>query len=139
MPAGDDDVLLHLVTVEDWARAQADGGIEPGPAGDDEFVHLSAPHQVHLPANRLFGGREDVVLLVLDPDHLNGEVRWEPGVPGDPASMTFPHLYGALPLAAVVRIVPYLPGDDGSFPVVDPADLAASLPPGRPDGPEPPS
>jgi uncharacterized protein (DUF952 family) len=93
-------------------------------------VHLSAPSQVHLPANRLFAGRDDVLLLVLDPDRLGAEVRWEPGVPGDPASMTFPHLYGMLPLAAVVKVVPYVPGDDGAFPVVDPADVVAPSPHG---------
>jgi uncharacterized protein (DUF952 family) len=32
-------------------------------------------------------------------------VRFEPGVPGDPASMRFPHLYGPLPVTAVVRTV----------------------------------
>jgi uncharacterized protein (DUF952 family) len=123
------DVLLHLVTADEWDGAQAAGGIEPGPAGSGEFVHLSAPHQVHLPANRLFAGRDDVLLLVLDPDRLGAEVRWEPGVPGDPASMTFPHLYGALPVAAVVRVVPYTLGPDGDFPVVDPADVAGATPP----------
>jgi uncharacterized protein (DUF952 family) len=113
------DVLLHLVTAEEWEQARAAGGIEPGPAGNDEFVHLSAPHQVRLPANRLFAGRDDVLLLVLDPDRLGAEVRWEPGVPGDPASMTFPHLYGTLPLDAVARVVPYRPRDDGTFPDPD--------------------
>jgi uncharacterized protein (DUF952 family) len=107
--------LLHLVTVEEWERAREAGSIEPGPAGDGEFVHLSAPHQVHLPADRLFAGRDDVLLLVLDPDRLGAEVRWEPGVPGDPASMTFPHLYGPLPLDAVDRVVPYRSGPDGTY------------------------
>lgn len=109
------DVLLHLITVEGWARAQGAGGIEPGPEGGHKFVHLSAPHQVHLPADRLFAGRSDVLLLVLDPDRLEGEVRWEPGVPGDPEAMTFPHLYGRLPVAAVTRIVPYAAGPDGTY------------------------
>lgn len=107
--------LLHLVAAEEWGRAQEAGSIEPGPAGNGEFVHLSAAHQVHLPANRLFAGRHDLLLLVVDPDRLDGEVRWEPGVAGDPDAMTFPHLYGSLPLDAVLRAVPYLPGPDGSF------------------------
>ena len=107
--------LLHLVTEAEWERAQADGGIAPGPAGNDEFVHLSGPHQVHLPADRLFAGRDDVLLLVLDPDRIGAEVRWEPGVPGDPASMTFPHLYGTVPLEAVVQVVPYRAGPDGRY------------------------
>lgn len=60
-------------------------------------MHLSTPDQVALPAQRLFAGRSDLVLLVLDPARIDGagiDVRWEPGVPTDPASMRFPHAYG---------------------------------------------
>jgi uncharacterized protein (DUF952 family) len=55
------------------------------------------------------------VLLYLDPDRLGAPVRWEPGVPGDPASMLFPHLYGPLLVDAVVDVRPYRPGPDGRF------------------------
>lgn len=79
-------------------------------------MHLSTPQQVHLPANRLYAGRSDLVLLRIDPDRLSDPVRWEPGVPGDPEAMLFPHLYGPLPAAAVLSAEPYLPGADGTFP-----------------------
>jgi uncharacterized protein (DUF952 family) len=98
-------VLLHLCTTEDWTRTQAEGGVDPLP--DVGFVHLSTPDQVHLPAQRLFAGRDDVLLLVVDEARLTDPVRFEPGVPGDPASMRFPHLYGRLPAAAVTRAVPW--------------------------------
>jgi uncharacterized protein (DUF952 family) len=29
--------------------------------------------------------------------------------------MLFPHLYGPVPLTAVVEVQPYLPDDDGTF------------------------
>ena len=57
-------MLLHLCTVEDWATATARGGVDPVPGVG--FVHLSTPDQVHLPAQRLFAGRDDVLLLVVD-------------------------------------------------------------------------
>jgi uncharacterized protein (DUF952 family) len=98
-------VLLHLITAPAWAQASDRGGVDPLP--DVGFVHLSAPEQVHLPAQRLFDDRDDVVLLVVDQQRLTDPVRWEPGVPGDPASMRFPHLYGRLPADAVVRVVPW--------------------------------
>ncbi len=81
-------------------------------------MHLSAPEQVHLPANRLYRGQSDLLLLVCDPDLLGSPVRWEPGVPTDPASMLFPHLYGALPVGAVTRTVPYRPDAEGVFAVL---------------------
>jgi uncharacterized protein (DUF952 family) len=107
--------LLHLCTTEEWALAQDAGERRPPSLDCDGFVHLSAPEQVHLPANRLFAGRTDLVLLRLDPGLLGAPVRWEPGVPSDPASMRFPHLYGPLPVTAVTSVTPYLPDGDGGF------------------------
>ncbi len=72
-------------------------------------MHLSTPEQVHLPAERLFPGRRDLLLLVVDPARLADPVRMEPGVPTDPEGMLFPHLYGPLPVTAVVATLPYRP------------------------------
>jgi uncharacterized protein (DUF952 family) len=107
--------LLHLCTTEEWESARQLGERRPPSLDDQGFVHLSAPEQVHLPANRLFAGRADIVLLHLDPGLLDAPVRWEPGVPTDPESMTFPHLYGPLPAAAVTSVTAYLPDGDGVF------------------------
>ena len=93
--------LLHLTTPATWRVALEAGSVVTPSNLTDGFVHLSPPSQVRLPADRLFAGRDDVLLLVLDEDRLTDEVRWEPGVPTDPASMTFPHLYGLLPVGAV--------------------------------------
>jgi uncharacterized protein (DUF952 family)/GNAT superfamily N-acetyltransferase len=105
-----DEALLHLITAAEWRAALGTGAVTPPSLAEVGFVHLSAPAQVHLPAERLFPGRRDVVLLVVDPTRLTDPVRLEPGVPGDPASMRFPHLYGPLPTAAVVGVLPWRPG-----------------------------
>ncbi|BBY36239.1 glutathione S-transferase [Mycobacterium mantenii] len=110
------DFLVHLCGTEQWAQAREQGGIRPDAAGGAAFIHLSAPEQVHLPANRLYRGRRDLILLHIDPAGLTAPVRWEPGVSTDPASMLFPHLYGPLPVTAVVRVTAYPPADDGTFP-----------------------
>ncbi|MFC9790285.1 DUF952 domain-containing protein [Rhodococcus sp. NPDC127528] len=104
-----------MCTADQWERARVTGRRVPETFAADGFVHLSTTAQVHLPANRHFAGRTDLVLLYLDPSRLDAELRWEPGVPTDPASMRFPHLYGPLPAAAVVAAVPYRPGPDGAF------------------------
>ncbi|HET9890406.1 MAG TPA: DUF952 domain-containing protein, partial [Mycobacterium sp.] len=64
------DVLVHLCGTEQWAQARLRGGIRPEDAGGGDFIHLSTPAQVHLPANRLYRGREDLVLLHVDPARL---------------------------------------------------------------------
>lgn len=108
-------VLLHLCTAEDWLRTQARGELRPESLASAGFVHLSAPEQVHLPANRLYAGRTDLVLLHIDLTRLDSPVRWEPGTPTDPEAMLFPHLYGPVPTAAVAAVVDYRPGPDGTF------------------------
>lgn len=109
------EILLHLCSAADWERAQACGSLRPESLHSVGFVHLSTPQQVHLPANRLYFGRTDLVVLTVDPAKLADPVRFEPGVPSDPESMLFPHLYGPLPVHAVIGAAPYRPGADGTF------------------------
>jgi uncharacterized protein (DUF952 family) len=108
-------VLVHLCSNDEWRRAQTGGEHRPESLEVSGFVHLSTPEQVHLPANRLYAGRTDLVLLRIDPTRLTSPVRWEPGVATDPIAMVFPHLYGALPVKAVINVTPYLPAEDGRF------------------------
>jgi len=112
------EMLVHLISADDWERARAERHHRPPSLGEVGFVHLSAPQQVHLPANRLYPGRADMLLLWCDPERLDAPVQWEPGVPTDPESMLFPHLYGPLPTSAVVRVSRYEPGSDGNFAVL---------------------
>ena len=113
--------LLHLTTPAEWRTALQAGELTPPSLAEVGFVHLSTPEQVHLPAERLFPGRHDVVLLVIDPRRLADPVRLEPGVPGDPSSMRFPHLYGPLPTSAVIAVVPWRPGTPLTLPAPDDA------------------
>jgi uncharacterized protein (DUF952 family) len=108
-------VLVHICAADDWRSAEDRGELRPPSLDDVGFIHLSAPEQVHLPANRLYAGRTDLVLLHIDPAKVASPVRWEPGVPTDPESMLFPHLYGPLPVEAVTSVTPYPPESDGSF------------------------
>ncbi len=111
-------VLLHLISSDEWSSAKTEGELRPESLSSAGFVHLSTPEQVHLPANRLYRGRDDLVLLHIDPARLDAPIRWESGVATDPESMLFPHLYGALPVSAVIKVTSYRPGADGIFPPV---------------------
>ena len=108
-------VLVHMCGADEWRSAQADGELRPESLTANGFVHLSTPEQVHLPANRLYADRTDLVLLRIDPARLSSPILWEPGVPTDPAAMVFPHLYGPLPVTAVISVTPYQPGTNGRF------------------------
>lgn len=102
-------MVLHLIEPAAWRAALDLGAVRPPSLDAVGFVHLSTPEQVHLPAEALFPGRRDLVLLVVDPARLTDPLRLEPGRPEDPPGMLFPHLYGPLPTDAVVAVVPYRP------------------------------
>jgi len=108
-------VLVHMCSADQWKSALADGVLRPDSLTSNGFVHLSTLEQVHLPANRLYTGRTDLVLLRVDPARLSSPVRWEPGVATDPAAMVFPHLYGALPVTAVISVTSFRPDVNGRF------------------------
>jgi uncharacterized protein (DUF952 family) len=108
-------VLVHLCPADEWSSAQTRGELRPESLASAGFIHLSKPDQVHLPANRFYRGRVDLVLLHIDPVRLNSPVRWELEIKTDPESMRFPHLYGALPISAVINVTNYLPAPDGTF------------------------
>ena len=115
------DVLLHLIEPAQWRAALADGAVRPPSLADVGFVHLSTPDQVHIPAEALFPGRRDLVLLVVDPARLTDPVRFEDGVPPHPDGLRFPHLYGTLPVSAVIAVVPYRPPTPLRLPTEDDA------------------
>lgn len=105
------DLLLHLVGANDWTLD--DERYAPASLADEGFVHLSAPHQAHRVADARFAGRDDVLLLVIDPDRLDVDVVWE-DTAGE--GETFPHAYGSVPRSAVVAVHAYPAGTDGRFP-----------------------
>lgn len=100
-------MLYHLALASDWEDARRAGTYRISTRGKtlDEvgFIHLSLLHQVAGTAGLFFADVESVVLLEIDPDRLTDEVRLEPGGSDE----LFPHLYGPLPIDAVVRADPY--------------------------------
>jgi uncharacterized protein (DUF952 family)/GNAT superfamily N-acetyltransferase len=120
-PVSGRPLLTHLIEPAAWRAALADGAVRPPSLESVGFVHLSTPDQVHVPAQALYPGRRDLVLLVIDPARLTDPVRLEPGVPADPGGMLFPHLYGPLPTSAVIAVVPYRPPTPPDLPAPDDA------------------
>jgi uncharacterized protein (DUF952 family) len=94
--------LLHVTSAKSWAEAQRSGVHAPQMLAQDGFLHLCTAAQLEYVLGRHFAGRIGLVLLHLDPALL-GDLRWEMSEPGRDA---FPHLYGPLPVAAVLRAEP---------------------------------
>lgn len=112
--------IYHLALEADWHDAASTGGpYERSTIGrslaDEGFIHCSTASQVAATALRHYAGRDDVLVLEVDPELLVAELRVEDlSGSGEP----FPHVYGPIPLAAVVDATPlrfWLP------PPIDPA------------------
>jgi len=104
--------ILHITTEADFTAADpAVGYVDPSLATEG-FIHCSTPEQVLIPANERFGGRDDLVLLVIDPARLTAELVYEDCYE---SGMAFPHVYGPIDIASVVRIVPFPCSADGTF------------------------
>ncbi len=99
--------ILHLALQDDWDAAVASGGVyDRSTVGvslaEEGFIHCSFPDQVVATAGRYYAGRDDVVVLVIDTDRLDAEVRVE-DLSG--TGVEFPHIYGPITADAVVDVV----------------------------------
>ncbi len=105
-------MILHITTVAEWTAAQTLGDYRLDTLDSEGFIHCSTPQQVLGPANALYGGRDDLVLLVIDPARLSSNLVYEDCYE---AGEAFPHIYGPLNLDAVTQVVPFPPRPDGTF------------------------
>lgn len=108
--------VLHLCPAGDWAAARKSGVYRADSLDSVGFVHCSDRGTVHLPANRLYAGRDDIVLLEIDVAKLDVPVAWEPPVPDDPRRPEwYPHVYGPIPVEAVLGVHEFPRSADGLF------------------------
>ncbi|MFB8031109.1 DUF952 domain-containing protein [Streptomyces sp. NPDC056465] len=98
--------LLHLTEEPLWEAARRAGTYEMSTRGrtlrEEGFIHCSLPHQLPTVARALYGSDDEgLVVLVIDTGRLPSPVRYEALKPG---GEEFPHLYGPLPVEAVVEV-----------------------------------
>jgi uncharacterized protein (DUF952 family) len=108
-------VILHICSRDEWDAAEEEGALVPASLDEVGFVHCSDFGTLSIPANAVFAGRQDLVLLVIDPAALDAPVRWEAGVPPHPSGIWFPHVYGPVNTGAVVAAMEFLPSAEGGF------------------------
>jgi uncharacterized protein (DUF952 family) len=104
-------MLFHITDQTAWQSAQSAGVYRPASIETAGFIHLSGEEQLLWVAQNFYQGQLGLVLLGIQVDRLEASLRYDK-VPGQG---TFPHLYGALNLDAVVKVWPFKPGIDGRF------------------------
>ena len=122
-------VLLHLADRAEWADAGRDSEYRPSSRGvsldDVGFIHCCGPDQLAGVGQRHYANVDPttLVVLVVDADRLDAPVHFESAVPGGEA---FPHVYGPIPVAAVVQTLDVYRGPAGVLIVTSPAPDPAS-------------
>ena len=102
--------LYHIAFRSDWEAAKADGEYAISTRGrslaDEGFIHCSFAEQVDATAARFYADVGDAVVLRIDPDRLTSRVVVEDL---DGTGERFPHVYGPIPVSAVVAVRPLQP------------------------------
>lgn len=100
--------ILHITERSLWDAAREHGTYEMSTRGrtlaEEGFIHCSTRAQLPSVAAFLYGsydGPGELVVLVVDPARLDVPVKYEAPKPG---GEEFPHVYGPIPVAAVVGV-----------------------------------
>jgi uncharacterized protein (DUF952 family) len=97
------DSAYKILTADQWAQFQVDGAFNGAPVDlADGYIHMSTADQVAETLAKHFAGQQDLVIATIDLTPLGEAVKWEISRGG----ALFPHLYGALPMTAVVSVAP---------------------------------
>lgn len=109
-----DRLIYTLVRAADW-RAAEEAGSYAGSADDrrDGYLHFSTASQLRVSAAKHRRGEADLWLIEADATRLGAALRWEPASGGSRTGL-FPHLYGALPIAAVLSATRLPLREDGT-------------------------
>lgn len=101
-----------VLTAEQMASLERDGSFAGAPVDlQDGYIHLSTAAQLQETIDKHFAGQSDLWLVAVDLDALADTVKWEPSRGGQ----LFPHIYGTLPLDAVVAYSELHYESDGSL------------------------
>ena len=104
--------IFHIASAAAWQEAAHRARYEADSLSSEGFIHCSEPHQVIRVANARFRNRRDLVMLQIDTTQVEAPIRFENLEGGDEP---FPHVYGSLPMVAIVAAWPLTPNGDGSF------------------------
>jgi uncharacterized protein (DUF952 family) len=104
-------LIYKIVPEALWRAAEALAEFDGAPVDfADGYMHFSTAAQVRDTAAKHFARQPDLLLVTVEAERLGAALKWEPSRGGD----LFPHLYGKLQLAGVLRVDPLPLRNDGA-------------------------
>jgi uncharacterized protein (DUF952 family) len=118
-------MIYHITSRMAWSEARQRGDYRAGSLETEGFIHCSTNEQVIPVTQKYYKGQEGLLVLVIEPERLTSDLKWEPPAegappPGVPEGDLFPHIYGPINLEAVIRVLDLESQPDGrySFPKI---------------------
>ncbi|MEH2067322.1 MAG: DUF952 domain-containing protein [Nostoc sp.] len=105
------NAILHIAKRQQWEQAKKLGSYRADSLDSEGFIHCSRSTQIVTVANRFFKNQKDLVLLFIDLQKIQAEIRDQEAEIGE----LFPHIYGELNIDAVYRVIDFAAGEDGLF------------------------
>ena len=103
-------IAYKVLTGEQMAALEQDGSFAGAPVDlADGYIHMSTAEQLTETVDKHFAGQDDLHIAAIDLGSFGASLKWEESRGGQ----LFPHLYGPLPLSAVLRATPLPLGPDG--------------------------
>src|SRR6476659_6885402 len=90
--------IFHIVLPDVWADF-AGTHYEAESLASEGFIHCSFEDQLDAVLKRYYSGRDEVVILEIDPDKLDSKLVVEPSTGGE----NYPHVYGPINRDAIVK------------------------------------
>ena len=112
-----DEAIYHITERDIWEAARAAGEYAAESLAGEGFIHASTREQVVETANLFYAGQDGLVLLCIDTSKLKVPLKREAASSAEhrAGAGLFPHIYGALNLDAVTRVVDFPCRVDGRF------------------------
>ncbi len=105
-------MITHITSERNWQKARREGIYRSKSLTTEGFIHCSTVEQVIDVANYLFKGQKGLLLLTINEEKVEAEIRFE-DLYG--SGKLYPHIYGPLNIDAVEEVFEFNPGPDGYF------------------------
>ncbi len=94
-------MIYHVVTADNWKKAQEQGFYTAASLASQGFIHASKKEQVDGVLQRFYKNQTNLLLLHIDEEKLTAPLKYElaPSL-----NELFPHIYGKINLGAIIKI-----------------------------------
>ncbi|WP_373530690.1 DUF952 domain-containing protein [Nostoc sp.] len=103
--------IFHITQRQQWEQAKDLDSYRGDTLDTEGFIHCSKATQIVKVANRFFYNQKELVLIFIDSDQVQAEIRYEEAEIGE----LFPHVYGELNIDAVYQVIDFVAGENGFF------------------------